>query len=160
MSIVTFLNESISKTKTPSQKKFDLMFSDMGGSYMVVNKLKEKNGDYDTVASVSRDGSIVKYYGTIPDDVKKQVQEFADGIVKKQPRKKLTSQEETVINKGKFTVSVFGKNSDGERIIEKDRKIIIKDNRVYYFENDIQLDFTHSIDELKYFLLNRIYELK
>lgn len=62
------------------EKQYDIGFGYMGNGTTVWNRLEEVDYDYKTIAHISGDGSTVKYYEDIPDDVKKRIEDYAECI--------------------------------------------------------------------------------
>lgn len=69
--------ERISSETAKSAEGYELGFGHLGNGVTVWNKLREENGDYQTVAHISADREITFYDKNIPESVMDQIREFA-----------------------------------------------------------------------------------
>jgi len=60
-----------------SDEKYELGFGELGNGITVWNRLREVNGDYETIAHISDDGGITYYRDDLPADVVRRIEDQA-----------------------------------------------------------------------------------
>jgi hypothetical protein len=63
-------------------KKYDIGSGWMGNGLTIWNRAEEKNGEYKIIAHISKDGTLKIYDKTLPNDIKKMFQMWADTMKK------------------------------------------------------------------------------
>lgn len=53
-----------------AEKQYEIGFGCLGNGTTVWNRLEEVNNDYKTIAHISEDGTEIKYYEELPNEIK------------------------------------------------------------------------------------------